>query len=144
MKDGTLTTDDIAFWKGKEQFFANEWRRIEAKKGNTKLPQSTMIGAAAEKIHAWIPDPSLHDSVTNQRATTRVEQQTAEHTLSPSLDRRTGKHKRKQAAATQRIRFKHAAIRKKKTRALNTPIRRSEASAKAMGFQVTKSVGAED
>ncbi|KAF4955444.1 hypothetical protein FGADI_4554 [Fusarium gaditjirri] len=142
MKDGTLTTDDIAFWKGKEQFFANEWRRIEAKKGNTKLPQSTMIGATAEKIHAWIPDPSLHDSITNERATTRVEQQTAEYTPSPSLDRRTRKHERKQAAATRRIRSEHAAIRKKKTRASNTSIRRSRTSAKAMGvsaYQVRRS-----
>lgn len=142
MRDGTLTTDDIEFWKGKERFFANEWRRIEAKNGNTKLPQSTMIGAIAEKIHAWIPDPSLHDSITNERATTRVEQQTAEYNPSPSLDRGTGKHERKQTAATRGIRSEHAVIRKKKAGASNTPIRRSRTSAKAMGvssYQVRRS-----
>ncbi|CVL08141.1 uncharacterized protein FMAN_14195 [Fusarium mangiferae] len=58
MKDhASVMPTDISWWKKKQQHFAQRLRQIEEKEKAGKLPATTMLAPAADKIYNWIPEP---------------------------------------------------------------------------------------
>ncbi|CAF3656390.1 unnamed protein product [Fusarium graminearum] len=83
LRDGTSTPDKIEFWKAKEQYLTEEWRRIELKKEQNKPPKSRMAGLEADRIYNWItkPDEQVgHNDGpdTNPERSQRLRSQTAQ------------------------------------------------------------------
>lgn len=56
-KDRAPLPQDIEYWKTKEQYFLDEYIRIQTKFKAAKPPVPNMIGPKRDRIMGWMPEP---------------------------------------------------------------------------------------